>query len=163
LEDDHFLIKDNFDKILVDEYNLCGKQYMVTWRDKSDTHVPTFHGEHISTMGILSSKVLSEIEYFKNYSNIKHNSSSYLIYDFFNSFSTIGHMSEKYERYIYFTGVSVLNDPYYKPIIDQGFGYKSTYDNIIIFDNNPKESDELNKERVLLCCYQALKDYVQLN
>jgi hypothetical protein len=142
-EDDYYFIKDDFDKILVDEYNACKKQYMVTWRDKIAQHCEKYYCELISTIGILSSKVLQEIDYFKNfsYTNIKARGNGWTMYDFLISFDSIGSISEKYERFIYYTGADG--------------------NTIVIFDNNVKDTEELNKERVLLCCYQALSDYFQ--
>ena len=144
-EDDYYFVKDNFDKILVDEYQLYNYQYMVTWREKNAHSYNKFQGELISTIGILSSKVLPAIEYFKDfpYTNIKERVSGWTMYHFLISFSIIGSISEKYERFIYYAG-------------------QQDHSTICILDNNAKETEELNKERVLLCCYQALSDYIQL-
>ena len=65
-EDDYIFCKDDFDRILVDQYNEKGTDYLVNWKQHQGCR--GFRGELISTIGITSSKCIQK---FRDYNSIE--------------------------------------------------------------------------------------------
>jgi hypothetical protein len=135
-EDDYVFVQDNFDNILIQEYNNKDTEYMVTYKNNK--------GE-LSTIGILSSEVARNKHYFSNLVFINDKCKDMLT--FLNNIQCIS-ISEKYNMFPYW-GYS--NDSRRTEFKIQLYGYDTTI------------SKEENKKRILLCCVQLLDDKLEIN
>ena len=154
-EDDYYFIKDDFDTILINEYNKYNTDYHVLWRtcemcNENINYNGKFKGEGICTVGIIS-KNKSLI--LKDYNKINYNKSASM-YLFLEKFNTIS-----YNRNVIFPYYASLNDSI-QLYIDDDLSINSkrnplTFNNVInkIIEN---KNDDTNP---ILCCYQYLKLY----
>lgn len=129
-EDDYVFIKDNFDKIMIDQYNKKECDYMVTWKKtQPDQHPSTIEGG-ISTIGITTKQTLNKISYFGNKFNMPYNK-GWAMTTFLHSFESVGCLDFKYNLF-----------PYYC--------YKKDY----IHFYGTDDYKNIDTDRIILCCYQ---------
>lgn len=134
-EDDYYFIKDNYDQLLIEQYNKKDCDYLVTWRDnKKDNRSvfpnTRFNGEYISTIGILSKKVYEKYN-FTNFN--KENIGICAINSFLKSFQKINSLDYEYNLF-----------PYYE-------------NDIIFYGYDNEKTREENLKRIVLCCYNYYK------
>jgi hypothetical protein len=129
-EDDYVFIKDNFDSILIDEYNTKNFEYMSTYQHASGA---------ISTIGILSKDVAKSKDYFKNVC-FTNSSKSGSMSTFWRSMN-IESISKSYNAFPY-------------------WGYQKNPNslNVYLYGCSKEETKENIKNRVLLCCIQMIDE-----
>jgi len=146
-EDDYIFTKNNFDKILLDNYNKYNVQYLVTWHKCNDNKkIFNFNNDNIliSTIGIISKKY---VELFINYNNNKYDK-CLAMRNFLTKFKAISCLDSDYNLFPY---------------------WDFTTNSIVIFDNDSKivtNENEIDYNRILISCYQFViknKDKLFLN
>lgn len=90
-EDDYVFVKDNFDRILLDQYNQKGAEYLVTWK--------SLRGRLISTIGIVSSKVLNKHNYLNNIDWTTDKDTS--MWTFLRTFTSVKPLAKEYSAFPY--------------------------------------------------------------
>lgn len=137
LEDDYCFVKDNFDQILINEFNRINSytnaMYVVTWYQS---------GAGKSTIGITSAKKLKKLNFFKNKKkkiNFNHNKikSMQQFLKYMSPYKTISH---QYNAFPYWTG-----------------------DGIFMFGAQNTESRESIMNRVIVCAFQMLDANYDIN
>ncbi|MAH45130.1 hypothetical protein CMI37_04825 [Candidatus Pacearchaeota archaeon] len=106
-EDDYLFVKDDFDKIMVDQYEKHEEQYMVTWR--RSPYSGGFQREEISTTGIISKCALSQIGYFESFFLSGLTSKGACMIGFLDSFSGISSLDYEYDCWPYYHSQNFVN------------------------------------------------------
>jgi hypothetical protein len=134
-EDDYVFVKDNFDKILVEEYKTINAEYMITYRNKGG----------LSTIGIVSNEVLKNKNYLNDVKFVNNKCKDMVI--FLNKFQYES-ISEKYNAFPYWGAISAKD---------------LTNLQIAIYGCSKLETKEQIKDRILLSCIQLLDENLEIN
>lgn len=139
LEDDYCFVKDNFDQIMVNEFNRINKiseaTYVVTWLGDFGK----------STIGITSAKKMKKINYFKN-CKIKHaNNKIQCMQQFLKYMSPYQTIDHKYNAF-----------PYW------GMNNNTDY-GIYMYGVNKNETRDEILNRIIVCAYQMFDENFNIN
>ena len=130
LEDDYFFVKDNYDKILIQQYKKKNCSYLTTWRNAKDK--TRFKGELISTIGIISFENFQKCDY--NKFKVVNKDKGGAMYNFLIMFDTIGCLDYEYNF----------------------FPYWSSEKEIMYFGYDSNKTKKENQKRAIISCYQYL-------
>jgi len=130
LEDDYCFVKDNFDKIMIDEFN------RINIKEEAN-YVVTFIGSGISTIGIISSNSLKKLNYFKDMKIKFHNEKGDSMRQFLDYVSPVQTINKQYNAFPYW-GTGNL-----------GYG-------IQMYGVKKHETREQIMNRIIVCAYQML-------
>lgn len=137
-EDDYVFVQDNFDDILVRQYQQKNVDYLVTWKQYEKQHTLS-PNELVSTIGIVSHDTLNRLKYLTDLPIT--NDKCGMMCLFLNSFRTIACLDQQYNLFPYYAWESVNDRIYYH-------GY----------DNSLTKKDNLM--RILLASYQYYKEFL---
>lgn len=164
-EDDYLFVKDNFDTILLDEYNKYNSDFHVLWR----THYPKekwqnlkdngpWWGGGICTIGILSNEKSKLID--KNYNNVNMTKGA-AMYTFLKSVNSISYTRNTIFPYYAYKNDSIqlyINNDDPKFVDTNSKRNPKIYNNLINIINgnvpNPK-----NIKTPILACYQFVEKH----
>jgi len=90
-EDDYVFVKDNFDQILLTQYQEKKAEYLVTWK--------SLRGKLISTIGIVSSQILKKYNYLNDIDWTMEKDRS--MWTFLTTFSSIKPLPKEYSAFPY--------------------------------------------------------------
>jgi hypothetical protein len=137
LEDDYCFVKDNFDKIMIDEFNRINQKNDVNY-------VVTYTGSGISTIGITSSEKLKKLNYFDKMRIKFHNEKEDSMRQFLNYISPVDAIDQRYNVFPYWgTG---------------NLGYC-----IQMYGAEKHETREQIINRIIVCAYQMLDENYNIN